>query len=125
MKLKLKQDLSFLVLFSYFFYVFSPYIPLIADGIAHTFWEKEHLQSAHHTYGNNHVGLEIIKAEKQSGKEDTTNNQKTGQEDLSHTTSLHVQLEFPAGQVIDRVYALFNAATLSSFLDIDYPPPRL
>jgi len=125
LKKKLMQDLSYVVLFAYVFFIFSPLIPLVSDIIAHTFWEKEHLQTAHHTYGKDHVGFEIVKAEKLAGKEDATNNQKNGLEDISHTPAVNIQLHFPAEQILNQAYSLFRCANLASRQDIDYPPPRL
>lgn len=120
----LLKDLSYIVLCAYIFYIFSPYVPLIADGIAHTFWEKEHLQSAHHQYGNNHAGLEMIKAEKQTGRENATNNAKTGQENITHTRATCVNLDAPFEKIIDLCYASYSCGIPASYPDIDYPPPR-
>lgn len=124
-KKRLMQDLSYLLLFSYIFYIFSPYLPLTADLIAHTFWKKEHLQTAHHAHGSNHVGLEIIKLDKRTGKENADNNQKSDLESFSHTAAIDIHLDYPAERIIKRVYALFASATPTSYPDIDYPPPRL
>jgi hypothetical protein len=119
------QDVSYLVLCSYIFYIFSPYLPLAADLLAHTFWQKEHLQTAHHAHGSNHVGLEIIKLEKRTGKENADNNQKSDLESFSHTAAIDIHLDYPAERIIKRVYAVFTSATPTPYPDIDYPPPRL
>jgi len=125
LKRKLMQDLSYIVLFSYALFIFSPLIPVVSDIIAHTFWKKEHLQTAHHKYGSNHVSLEIVKAEKRAGSENATHNPKNNLEDYSHTFAANVQLHFPAEQILNRAYSLFRCANLTSWQDIDYPPPRL
>lgn len=125
LKRKLKQDLAYVVLFSYIFFIFSPLIPLASDIIAHTFWKKEHMQSSHHKYGSNHVGIEIAKAEKRTGRENATNNQKNGLEDFSHTLAVNIQLDFPAERLLNQGYGLFICVTPVSWQDIDYPPPRL
>lgn len=100
-------------------------MPLVADLAAHTFWEKEHLSTAHHQYGNNHVDIEMQKAEKQTGKEANTNSQKAGLDDLVHRPENSVIYDFKPYIALKQTYAMFNAACPVSYPDIDYPPPRL
>lgn len=121
LKKKLIKDLSYVVLFSYAFFIFSPLIPLISDIVAHTFWEKEHLLKEHQVYGKNHVGLEISKSE----KDKSTNSVKLGIEDYSHIPTVHVVLHYPVDRALNQAYSLFNCSYPASYPDIDYPPPRM
>jgi hypothetical protein len=118
---KLMKDLSYVVLFSYTFFTFSPLIPLISDTIAHTFWEKEHLLKEHKVHGKNHVGFEISKSEKDT----STNSVKSGTEDYSHIPTVHVVLNFSVERVLNQSFSLFNCFYPASYPDIDYPPPRV
>lgn len=119
------QDLSYVVLFSYLFFIFSPVIPQAADLIAHTFWKEKHLQTAHHQYGKNHVGIEMLKVEKQAGKDKATNNQKTSLEDAFHMPGIKSGLSFPPERICKQAYCLFSYFIPFRFQDIDDPPPRL
>lgn len=124
-KKRLMQDFSVLMLISYVFYIFSPYLPIAADIIAHTFWKEEHLQAAHYMHGGNHVGIEIIKLEKRTGRESANSTQKDELESLSHISGVDILLDFPTERIIERVYALLNIFTPTIYCDIDYPPPKI
>lgn len=123
LKKQLVKDLSYVVLFSYVFFIFSPLIPLISDIVAHTFWEKEHLLKEHQLYGQNHVGLEISKSE--NNKFTNSVSAKSGMEDYSHLPTAHVALISPVDRVLNQSYSLFNCSYLTSYPDIDYPPPKV
>jgi hypothetical protein len=118
------QDLSYIVLCSYLFFIFSPVIPLALDLAAHTFWKEKHLQTAHHKFGKNHVGLEIIKTEKRTNKEKSTNNQKASSEDSFHTSEITSVFPFPPERACSLSYSLFNCYFPIPYQDIESPPPR-
>jgi hypothetical protein len=119
------RDMSYFVLFSYAFFIVAPVIPLVADLVAHTFWEKEHLSTAHHLYGRNHVGIEMQKAEKQTNKETTNNNQKAGLDDLVHRPEYIATFYLKPIAALKQTYSMFHFSLPVSYPDIDYPPPRL
>ncbi|SFD59747.1 hypothetical protein SAMN05518672_102549 [Chitinophaga sp. CF118] len=121
LKKKLIKDLSYVVLFSYTFFIFSPLVPLISDIAAHTFWEKEHLLTEHKLHGKNHVGQEISKSEKNT----SSNSVKSGVEDYSHIQVVNVVLSFSIDHSSDQSYSLFNCSYPASYPDTDYPPPKV
>ena len=125
LKRRLVQDLSYLVLVAYAFFIVAPVVPLVADVVAHTFWEKEHLSTAHHQFGEDHVSFELMKAEKQTDKESTTNSQKAGLDDLVHRAESDVIFNLLPVTATKRSYSLFNFSFPVSCSDIDYPPPRV
>lgn len=119
------QDLSYIVLFAYTFFIVAPIFPLLSDLIAHTFWEQEHLSTAHHRYGNNHVGIEIQQAEKRADTNATNNNRTIGLDDLVHRPERYVLFDFQPVERGKSTYALFICPYIFRYPDIDYPPPRL
>jgi len=121
----LMQDLSYVVLFSYTFFILAPVMPLVADLVAHTFWEKDHLSTAHHLYGNNHVSREVQKAENQTGKETGSNGQKAGMDDLVHRPESNLIYDLKPSIALTQTFIIFNASCAVAYPDIDYPPPRL
>lgn len=50
---------STLLLLLYISAVCRPALPLVADGLAHLFWHKHHLQTKHAQKGQNHLVKEI------------------------------------------------------------------
>jgi valyl-tRNA synthetase len=80
-KRKLMRDLTRLTLFAYILLVLNPVMPVIADKIAHTFWEEYHIVVVHGMYGKYHVDTELNKAAKQVDKDKSA---KSSQEEYSH-----------------------------------------
>ena len=122
---KLINDLSSLVLFSYCLLIFNAVIPVIADALAHTFWEKEHLANEHRLHGKDHVQLEISKSEKQADQSKSSANAKTGTEDFTHILSFSLPIHFPGYRIITRVYPGYQFFLHATYPGIDYPPPRV
>lgn len=123
-KNKLTNDLSLLVLLSYSLFVFNPFILLLADVAAHTFWEKEHLRTAHHFNGKNHVEFEIAKAEKQTEKDKSKNNSKSGSEDFFHILVFNTTIDHPDYGPPAASFYVLRCRYPVTYPDIDYPPPR-
>jgi len=121
-KVKLRKDIALLVLASYTLLIFNPVMPILADIVAHTFWEKEHLITVHKIYGANHVHAEIERAAHQPDKEKSTGNSKSNQEEYLHFV-YKVLFNFSAGHFIKRSYPPFKFSYPVSYPDVDYPPP--
>jgi hypothetical protein len=49
--------------------MFKPAMPLVADALAHTFWEQQHLMAVHEVHGQFHIHTELSKAAHQSDSE--------------------------------------------------------
>lgn len=124
LKNKLINDVALVVLLSYALVVFNPFIVLLSDVIAHTFWEKEHLMTEHQAHGKNHVEFEITKAEKQTEKDKSKSNTKSGAEDFYHILVFNTITNFSAFQLIKQSFAPLKFHYPVSYPDVDYPPPR-
>jgi len=101
---KLLKDLSLLVLFAYSTMIFNMVIPVAADALAHTFWEKEHLASEHQQFGKNHVGVLITKMENQNNKDKCPTNSKTNSEDYTHILLFEDSFNPTSYQLADQAY---------------------
>ncbi len=124
LKLKMMRDLARLVLFAYVLLVLNPVMPIVADIVAHTFWEKEHLLTVHEVNGKYHVHFDLIRNAKQADKDKSAKNSKADTEEyLPLTTS--VVYTFPNYNYIQRSYAAYKFHHPVSYLDIDDRPPQL
>src|ERR1700761_1538181 len=106
-KKKLMRDVTCLVLFAYTLLIFSPVMPVIADKMAHTFWEEYHLISVHHVFGGHHVDTEMAKAGKESSKEKPAGNFKFGAEDYQHVIAI-ITFNFSNNHYIRQSYPSYT-----------------
>jgi hypothetical protein len=123
-KKKLIRDVACLVLFSYSLLIFNAFIPIAADVVAHTFWEKEHLLTVHQVNGKFHVHIQIVNAAKQAGTDKSSGNLKFGSEDYSHVL-FTADNSFSHTHFINQPYATYTSTYPVSYPDMDYPPPRV
>jgi hypothetical protein len=123
LKKKLLRDLARLTIFSYILYFLNPVMPIIADKMAHTFWEEYHLITVHGIYGKFHVEMQLDKTEKQSDKDKSARNNKAGSEEYFHVTSIATD-HFLGGKYIARSYTPYKFYSPASYPDVDYLPPK-
>lgn len=121
-KKELLNHLTWLILFAYALLTFNTTIPVIADALAHTFWEKEHLSHEHSHHGKNHLQAQIAKAEKESGQHKS--HSKSAAEDYTHILYPLPGVPFPAVWVPMPSYTIFQYASCSRHPYSDDPPPR-
>jgi len=110
-----------LTLFFYVLFVFNPVMPIIADKIAHTFWEEYHLIVVHGIYGNAHVHSELDKAAKQADKDKSP---KSGSEEYTHILTITIY-NFSTYYSINRPYATYKCNFPVSYPDTFYQPPKV
>jgi hypothetical protein len=118
---RLMSDLARLTLFSYILFVLNPVMPIVADKMAHTFWEEYHLVVVHGIYGNNHVHSEMDKAAKQADK---GKSQKSGSEEYAHILFI-TTYNFSPSYTINRSYATYTCNFPVSYPNTHYPPPKV
>jgi len=121
--MKLRRDITRLLLVSYILLIFSPAMPVLADKVAHTFWEQEHLIAVHKIYGANHLHVEMEKAGRQADKEKSAGSSKSGSEEYLHILPGSL-FTFSNGRFVKRTYLSFKVSYPVSCPDIDVPPPR-
>lgn len=118
----MKSAAAYYLILLYAVAVCKPFLPVVSDFLAHTFWNAEHIEAVHHTHGANHVHYELKEAAKQE-KESTT----------SHAVSEPVPVHIPVQNSYD--FSLADSATqrpvtslyaiTHSFLEIHTPPPKV
>jgi hypothetical protein len=123
LKRKLMRDLSWLILFSYILLIFNPVMPIVADVMAHTFWEKQHLLTVHEVNGKFHVHFELIRNAKQAEKDKAGRNSKTISEEYVHLFSV-TAYNFSNNYFIKTSYPTYTWYCPVSYPDGDFRPPR-
>lgn len=118
------KDTAWLILYTYFLVILSPAIPVFADLIAHTFWEKEHLELVHKVKGECHLKTDLLKIEKQSGKSRSGSNSKSGLKE-GRCVLHELVYRFKSYFIISNSYALLSFFYLSADLTPEYRPPRV
>lgn len=68
----MKRQVATLLLVCYAALLLRPLLPVLQDGMAHMFWNSEHMATVHYENGKYHVHVEIAKSE-----ENSTNTSKT------------------------------------------------
>jgi len=62
---------TYILFLVYIISSFGRVIPVVNDFISHTFAEAIHIAIVHAKYGSNHLGMELEKADRNSGKSKT------------------------------------------------------
>jgi len=110
------------LLVCYVMMMFKPAVPLIADAIAHTFYEQQHIMMVHEVQGKFHIHQELGKAAHQSDSE-KSNEQKMETEQYVHVSPSIFKVTLDA-QCCGNYLSFSNEIPFSPFRSIHYPPPR-
>jgi hypothetical protein len=97
-------------------------MPVFADIVAHTFWEKEHLLTVHQANGKYHVHFQIRSIEKQSGKDKATGNSKFGSENALHLIT-NIVYNFSNTHLTSSYYTICLCNYSFSYVYAHYRPP--
>lgn len=101
----------------------KPSIPLIADGLAHTFWYANHIATVHFENGKYHIHKEILEDSKKTYPEKNSSTTKTSQTVDEHV-SINVSLSyFCAIEITNKIFAR-NCNLLSQSLKEEFRPPK-
>jgi hypothetical protein len=101
----MKKQLAMLLLVCYAFALFKPVAPVIADMLAHTFWESDHVATVHYENGEYHMHIEVKDASEKD--QDSTSKNANAQ---NKNVSVHLQ----------SVYSLFGEALNQNFRLVDH-----
>jgi hypothetical protein len=117
----MKSASAYYLILLYAVAVCKPFLPLVNDWLAHSFWNSAHLEMAHHTHGSDHVHYELKEAAKQEGKETTGSA-------ISEPVAVHtvVQNSYNFSRDASAVDKIFNHLWPVShiFLETHTPPPK-
>lgn len=117
----MKSASAYYLILLYTVAVCKPFLPLVNDFLAHTFWNAAHVEAVHHTHGSNHVHYELKEAAKQE-KQDTKANK------ISEPVAVHfpAQTSYDFSHITSSTPQVFNGQylVLHSFLETHTPPPK-
>ena len=101
----------------------KPVLPLVNDFIAHTFWKTEHIISVHHENGKDHLHYELKKVSDQNNEDANSPAPK-----FSECVSIHIlsqnNYDFSDNIFSERKYLTGSYSLLSTFLQLNTPPPK-
>lgn len=121
--LRLRRDAAWMVLLSYLLLICNMTLPVIADGLAHTFWEKEHLATVHQAEGNAHLAHQLARSGNEAPKDKATAGAKVSADDIIHLPETagfnFTQLSYSLAPA--RIY--FNSASVPAAPGADDDPP--
>ncbi len=123
LKKKLMRDLAKATLFSYILLVLNPVMPVVADKIAHTFWEKYHLLTVHEINGKFHVHMEMAKAATQSEKDKSAPNSQSDLDEYVHLIT-NISYDFSNNYFVRISYLPCTITYPVVCPDIHYHPPK-
>lgn len=113
------SKLSRFILFFYFISLLRPAVPMVADFVAHTFYEQEHIMMVHEVQGQFHIHDEIGKNLSHSDQEKGTMSYDTVE--YCHVSSVSFATVEP--EMIRQV-CIPGASSLSeTSIDVLSPPP--
>lgn len=118
----MKSPAAYYLLLLYAFIVCKPLLPWLSDGLAHAFWERNHIATVHQHRGKSHVHNELKEAAKQ---ETTDANTGKNEEPLSvHLTPSH-QVDFSRTQNSLQQPFVYLYIIPHPVLTIHIPPPKI
>ncbi|HTF05970.1 MAG TPA: hypothetical protein VK826_18200 [Bacteroidia bacterium] len=120
----MKKQLAILLLVCYAFALFKPVAPVIADMLAHTFWESNHVATVHYENGGYHMHIEVkdanADAEKTNSKDSKLQNNKVSVHLLSDSSFFGEELNHNF-RLVDHNHC---AVSCGGYGLIPFSPPR-
>ena len=111
------------LLFAYLVMIlFKPVMPLVADMLAHTFWNETHMMQVHEVNGKFHIHSELASAGDYSTKEKPSQILKFEIEEYVHEIANELTLYYNVFAVSEHFF-IESIYTFSCHFS-DYHPPR-
>ncbi len=100
-------------------------MPVLADGLAHTFWKNVHIAVVHKVNGKEHVHYELVRVGKDLDKEKSNGKAKAETESPSYLAAEAYALSpAAAAHPAPAHYRVFASRLPRSFPDPDDLPPK-
>ena len=119
----MKTIVAHYLLLIYITAVCKPVLPLVNDLLAHTFWKTEHIITVHHENGKDHVHHELKKISDQNNEDANSPAPKS-----SESVSVHILLknnyDLPYNATSEHKHLIRSYSLLSTFLELNTPPPK-
>ena len=120
----MKKLLLHILLLSYTVVMVKPVLPYISDFAAHTFYYAQHMATVHYQNGKFHVHREIIDNAKKNDPAKENPSSKKGDSVNDHISLLQNNKQ-PCFHEINNYRISYSSSLPSSYLQADYPPPRV
>lgn len=120
----MKILLPYLFICLYSFIMIKPLLPYIIDNLDHILNFQEHMATVHAHHGDHHVHTEVAKTAKNDNNEKSTNTLK---KDASEKEYIIVDKDCVLCFQIEprKYFTALPKFIVSSYLNNDYPPPRV
>ncbi len=115
--------MAYCLIIVYLFATCKPFLPALADVLAHSFWEANHIENVHHTHGANHVHTEIARAENQEEGGQNSTTLKFSEPLALHLAAI-ITYNFRRNAVGEPYLTASSSRLYNTQLESDYPPPK-
>lgn len=102
----------------------TPVLPYISNKIAHTFWLYEHISTVHYEQGQYHTHYQSIEISKKTGNEKNGELPKYSVSNNEHFIAVF-DYNFAFSTPSTNSFIVYNSCMANSFLQHDYPPPKV
>jgi hypothetical protein len=119
----MKSTVAHYLLLIYITAMCKPVLPLVNDILAHTFWKTQHIITVHHENGKDHLHYELKKISDQNN-EDADSSAPKSAESVSVHILLQNNYDFSYSIVSQQKHLSGSYSLLSTFLELNPPPPK-
>ena len=119
----MKTTVAYYLLLIYITAVCKPVLPLVNDLLAHTFWKTEHIITVHRENGKDHLHHELKKVSDQNN-EDANSPAPKSAESVSVHILLQNNYDFSYSATSEHKHLTSSYSLLSTFLELNTPPPK-
>ena len=120
----MKKALSYILLFAYSTMMLMPVLPYVSNKIAHTFWLYEHISTVHYEQGQYHTHFQSIEISKKTANEKNGELPKYAVSNNEHFIAVF-DYNFTFNTLPQKACFVYHQGIASSFLQHDYPPPKV
>jgi hypothetical protein len=122
----MKRIFIFSVLSIYVFSQLKPFVVIVEDVLAHTFWKMQHMATVHYENGHYHLHSELSNI---SVKENKTTQEKAPSSEKSSENSVQdiheFNFNFESNNILIPVIFHQTQDVLTGFTRINSPPPKV
>ncbi len=114
------------LIIAYALFLLKPVMPILLDGLAHTFYKSVHIAVVHRVHGKEHVHYELRKAAAESEKEGLGQKRKLVVEDEVGALSGALMIATPTAlyALSAKAQSCYLYGRYSTDMSRDYPPPK-
>src|SRR5687767_11256212 len=119
----MKTTVAHYLLLIYLTALCKPFLPVVNDFLAHTFWKAEHITIVHHENGKDHLHYELKKVSDENNKDSNSPAPKFPESVSVHVVSQN-NYDFSHSIISDQKHLTGSYCLLSTFIEMNTPPPK-